>query len=380
MLLCLTMLACTSEKVGEAVKTLTLKQDVATEKANVSEHFSTVECVPLETAEDILIGVITKAVRHGDFIYVADANALYKFAPDGKFVAVLSKKGQGPDEYLNLSDFEVASDNEVWLLSRNARSIYLYTWDGEQKKKLQFEYWAAKMRMLSTDKMCVYIGNELNDSNQHQFKIIDLATGAIIRNDIEIDPIRAKFLHVNSANHFSPCLDGKYESFVYNIFDSYIYGIAKDSIVPVFQVDIYGKNIPESFYNEEYKDVSYFFQALFKGNYAYGAAFFAELRDKFLYSYFYGGQKHLALISKATNESTADFTLLLEDKLLSGFPVDLTETEMFVQDGSGLIIPLQPSDIMDFAKYHPESLDKIKEAIKFESDDQNPVLLFLNGD
>jgi hypothetical protein len=93
-------------------------------------------------------------------------------------------------------------------------------------------------------------------------------------------------------------------------------------------------------------------------------------------SYFYDRALHLALVSKETKQSTVDFTSFAEDTHLAGYPVDPAELNPFVY-GNELIIPLDPSDIIDYAAEHPEAADRIREAIKYVNADQNPVLLIV---
>jgi hypothetical protein len=359
-----------------SVKTLTVTRETVTEKINSADYFTSITCIPLETNAETLIDNIVKVVHRGKFIYVADRFALYRFHEDGTLDRKIQKTGSGPGEYAGISDFEAATEETVWILSRNNRKLYLFTWDGELKKSVELDCRASKMYMISPEKICLYAGNEREATNHHQFKIIDVNTNEIISNQLEIDPEKAKYLHVHSPCHFSS--NEKGEIYVFNIFDDAVYEIMHDKFVPVFKTDLFGRNIPASFYNDAYTDVSYFFQALLKGNYAWGTVLFAEYKDVYLHSCYYEGTNHMSFISKETNKSLTSFKSISENVLLSGYPVDLTETTVFLQQKSSeWIIPLIPSEIMEYAKEHPETFKKVKETIKYSSEDQNPVLLFL---
>ena len=63
-------------------------------------------------------------------------------------------------------------------------------------------------------------------------------------------------------------------------------------------MNILDKNIPASFYDVEYADVSYFFRALFLNNYAYGTSLFLESETMYLYSYYYKNNVTLRLFQK----------------------------------------------------------------------------------
>jgi len=372
------MIACSSGKQDEAsgTDTLVIKKESFAGRINSLAAFASIKCVPVATDDESLIGEITKIVHRDGFIYILDRTSLYRFTEAGTLSGKISRPGQGPEEYAGISDFEIASPEEVWILSRNDKKLNRYGWDGALKQPFKLNIRAAKMLFLSPEKMFLYTGNETDGDNHFQTRIMDLNTGETISEWLEIDSCKAKYLHIGSTNHFSRNAAGKGDYF-YNTFDDLIYDLSNDRISPAFKIDLFQKNIPASFFANEYRDVSVFFQSLFAENYAYGTPLFVEGTKNYLVSYFYDGMQHLALVSKETKQSTVDFTSFAEDACLAGYPVvDLAELTIFVY-GNELIIPLDPSEIMDYAATHPEAADKIREAIKYVSDDQNPVLLIV---
>jgi hypothetical protein len=368
--------ACNSSNQDDArnLTTLTIKEESFANQVNSSAAFSSVKCVPLATDNETLLSdQITKIVHQDGFFYIADNGVLYRFTEEGILSGKISKKGQGPDEYYGLSDFQIASPDSVWLLSRASQALFLYTWDGELKKKIKFNYWAYKMHLISPDKLCIYIGNEEDENNHYQTRIIDLNTNSTISECLKIDYYKKMYIHVMSANHFVQNKDHK-NTYFFSPYDDLIYEISNDSIFPVFKVDMFQKNIPASFFNNEYSDARVWGQALSTKNYAWGGYEFIEGQKEYLYLYKYEDKWHIALISKKTKQSVIDFTSFTEDIKLFGYPVSVYGG--FVNEDE-FIIPIFPSDIMDYAKEHPDIADKLKESIKYESEDQNPVLLIL---
>jgi hypothetical protein len=357
----------------EAIK-LTLTKEVAVEPLNSSQFFSSVKCIPLSTDEESLVGEIGKIMHRNGVIYVSDRFALYRFTEEGLFSGKISKRGNGPDEYAGISDFEIEPDGGVWILSRNDQTLGLYSQNGRLDRKIRINCWATKIYLIAPGKMCLYIGNEYDDNNHHQVRIIDLNAEQVLSNWLEIDLQRAKYLHVNTLSHFCAAKDGQ-GAYFYNLFDDYIYSLSGDGMEKRFRVDMAGRNIPSSFYEVEYKDVSYFFQALLSAGYPYGTVLFAEGDKVYLYAYYDGGKLHLAVISKETNKSIADFTTLTEDVLLSGYPIDLTENYIHVQGDNEIILPLSPPEIMEYGESRPEIRDQLRKTIQYKNEDQNAVLL-----
>jgi hypothetical protein len=352
---------------------LKLTERACVERANASQFFASAKCIPLSTGDESLIGEIAKVVRHGNYIYVADRSGLYRFMEDGTFSGKINKQGNGPDEYAAISDFEIESADKVWILCRSSQTLNQYSWNGTLNRKIKFNFWAAKMRLISPGKMCLYIGNERDENNRHQIKIIDLKTEDVLNNFMEIDEKKAKYLHVKSPSHF--CMKEDSLCYFYDVFDDYIYSLSGERMTKRFRMNILDKNIPASFYDVEYADVSYFFKALFSNNYAYGTLLFLESETVYLYSYYYKKQRRVALISKETHESVADFTALTEDMTLYGYPLDMGETDLHVQNDNEIIIPLQPYKIIEYCGAHPEIEDKLKKVIQYTGEDQNAVLL-----
>ncbi|MDR1331987.1 MAG: 6-bladed beta-propeller [Tannerella sp.] len=380
-LLLLSLAGCHPRQAAvETPAELSISSDVYTERAKSSDIFSSVTCVPLETNADLLLDNAVKILHRDHYIYVADRFALYRFDEDGRSCGTVNRHGPGPEEYRGIADFEINADQTVWILSRNDRTLYKYTWEGRLEKTVRLNYWATKMYFLTPDKVCFYIGNEMDENNRHQFKTVDIGTDSVIANHLEIDPGKARYLHVFSNGHFSraPGRDGGL--YVFHLFDDLIYQYADDGLQPAFRMNLNHRNIPPSFYDDDYSDVSVFFQALFKGNYAYGTNLFVEYGKDWLYSYSYGGERHLSLISKSTREATLDFKTLVEDATLSGYPVNLTEQSIFIQEDGELILPLDPPEIAEYAKNHPDEAVRrsLHRHIRHADEDPNPLLLLLN--
>jgi hypothetical protein len=336
--------------------------------------------VPLETNRDLLLDNAVKIMHRGSFIYVADRFALYRFDEDGKSCGVIRRNGPGPEEYRGIADFEVNADRTVWILSRTDRTLFKYTWEGRLEKTVRMDFWATKMYFLAPEKVWFYIGNEMDENNRHQLQTLDLGADSVIAGQLEIDPVKARYLHVHSAGHFSRAFGSEKGIYFFTVFDDMIYRRLNGELQPVFRMNLNHRNIPPSFYDGDYSDISVFFQALFKGDYAYGTDLFVEYEKDWLYSYFYGGERHWSFISRVTREATLDFKTLVEDAVLSGYPVNLTEQSCFIQENSELILPLDPSEIVEYAKNHPdeEARQNLRQRIRYADEDPNPVLLILN--
>jgi hypothetical protein len=360
-----------------SVTTLSVVPGSLVEKAKSSELFSSVSIVSLETNQDVLLnGEIVKIDRKGDDIYVADRSAVYKFGSDGSLLKKMSKLGPGPEEHRSISDVEIIDDDSLWILCRGNQTLYKFDWEGKLLDLIKLNCWAAKMYLLSPEQMCLYIGNEMNEDNRHQLRTINPVTGEVIGRYKEIDPKEARYIHMIQSNRFSLSANGMYYFSTY--YDN-IYELRDGILSPVYYVNILNKNIPDSFFDKEYADIRDFSEARSKRDFAYGTNLFIESDNVYLFSYMYDKTCHYAFISKDTKESFVDFTTIVEDVSLQGYPIKLLEQKAFIQKNNELILPVQPFDVMQYAQENmsAEEISQLKQKLKLSEDDQNPVLLIL---
>lgn len=111
-----------------------------TEKAKISEISESVEYIPLQTTDSVLIGGIEKLiVWQGDFfIWDKQAESIYRFDGEGKFKSKFFKQGGGPGEYPRIFDFNMdRSNGHLWIYSDMTNSLYEYTAEGEFIQKIK---------------------------------------------------------------------------------------------------------------------------------------------------------------------------------------------------------------------------------------------------
>ena len=93
---------------------------------NASDFIEKMEVIMLETNDNCLLAHTSKIKYINGKIYIFDmlTNSLLIFNKDGSCDTILSKKGIGPGDYLQMLDFNV-SDNEIQIMDY-ARAIKKY--------------------------------------------------------------------------------------------------------------------------------------------------------------------------------------------------------------------------------------------------------------
>ncbi|MDR0700697.1 MAG: 6-bladed beta-propeller [Tannerella sp.] len=95
----------------------------------LSEFTTGMEAIKLETSDSCLLGAISQLRISDKFLYIKDIHfdGIYKFDRNGEFIGRLHQKGQGPGEYIEISDFiidEAQNTLEIFDLQKKKLLIY----------------------------------------------------------------------------------------------------------------------------------------------------------------------------------------------------------------------------------------------------------------
>lgn len=145
-----------------------------------SDFFDCIDLIPLETNSESLIKLIDKVIDYQQRFYILDRQlaCLFIFDSDGHFLNKINNRGGGPNEYINISDFELDYKREkVLLLSSVDRTLHIYDLDGnfEEKRNLpniKGEY--GTCRFLSDDILVFWTSDREN-----RLKFYSLASNQI---------------------------------------------------------------------------------------------------------------------------------------------------------------------------------------------------------
>lgn len=362
-----------SQLENNVVRKIDIPIEAFTASVKLSEIADDVECIPLETNDSTILDNLTRIINKGGDLYVSDKSSLYKFDGHGNLCVKMSRQGVGPKEYIQISDFQVATDETIWILSRSNKCLYNFELNGALNRKIEFNFWVSKICLIDDENMLLYIGNEKNADNSHQMKLFDLVNNCVIANYFPIDDKKAQYMHVKSNNYFSKENDSIY---FFEVFCDTVYSIVQNELTPKYYFNLADKNIPKSFFDTKYRDVMNFFQHLSKNKYAYGTNFFLRSLNYSLMSYYYNGECYLSVISNNDGNSKVG-RQILADVFLFNYPIVLNDLVVFLSSDREIIIPLVPDDIMEYANNMLDEKEQsvLKNRINYSGSDQNLVLL-----
>lgn len=126
------------------------------DKVSLWDIFSHIELIPLETNEQSLIKQVSKIIPYDDNYYVLDyrKSEILMFDSNGKYLHKISDRGEGPQEYANISDFEIDEvNNNLSVLAPVNYSMYEYDFKGNFLNKYKLpDIIGAYMSFISLNK------------------------------------------------------------------------------------------------------------------------------------------------------------------------------------------------------------------------------------
>lgn len=114
-------------------KPITIKCKVSDAKVNVSDVFSSVDFIKLETPKESLLTYPADIQLVDDYLIIFDGTRkIYVYTKDGKFVRQIGRFGRGPGEYIQLADMIVDKQNHLIEIYEDfTRRILVYDFNGK---------------------------------------------------------------------------------------------------------------------------------------------------------------------------------------------------------------------------------------------------------
>ena len=143
-----------------------LSEKEAKEVMDFGMFIDSIEYIPLETRNDILIGEINRMALHNDRFYLLDkytAKAIFIFDKTGKHINTISAFGRGPNEYISPKSISVDKfNNELILVDSNDYSLLYYDLDGNFKRKEQCGIRFSDVLRITKEDFLIYTGTYWN--------------------------------------------------------------------------------------------------------------------------------------------------------------------------------------------------------------------------
>lgn len=215
-------------------------------KITVSSIFDSITYIPIGNKKDEpLLKEITKLEIFKFHIYILDKqlNNLYIYDINGNFIKKIGNIGQGPGEFIKISDFAINTiSNEVIILDRTGRKILIYNLNGDFKYTNKINIMAQQLAVSNNQYISYTSGSDYftKSKNSLGYNLFILNKDCSIQSKLfkynkDLDNIiNSKALDVN--------IDDNIVSFNYAIYDT-IYLIKGGEIIKKNQYRFQQKQI-----------------------------------------------------------------------------------------------------------------------------------------
>src|SRR5690625_2308928 len=156
-------------------------------KKDIREHLKMKESVILEFNEDYPIQNIHKIVVQEPYIFILDnvQNYLYLYDDQGEFIRQIGSLGNGPGEYLDMTDFEI-SGKEIIVFSNASRKILHFNITGSFIKEIPIIFHGASVVPIDSNYL---LWTQNNVSPQIPYDLILMnSSGEMIRGEQKLNP------------------------------------------------------------------------------------------------------------------------------------------------------------------------------------------------
>lgn len=210
---------------------------------SLSEWMDSIRIVRLNLDDSIVLGSPVRIVHCDSSFYAADigyTSLIYRFGEDGTFLGSIGKKGKGPGEYLQLSDFYIdESTDNIYVGSYP--DFRLYNFDKEGHFKSQKTLRTRSQGFTKTSEgFWIYSGH--NNGYQPERVLLTDDTLGIRK---KFFPLETRCLPVVND---SPFTTWKERIFLTMPLSPDICEIRGDTLFPVLNFDFGEYNVPEHFW------------------------------------------------------------------------------------------------------------------------------------
>lgn len=356
------VMSCNSDKKSNDF--LQINVDLEDNAIHLSDIFSSLKVVPLQTTDSSLIADRTQLKFSNQFIFIESNQSIKLFDYEGNFIQDFGRKGSGAGEYLGISDFCIDEQSKkIEILDKRQKKIFQYDYEGNYLGEIPLNFWALKFIRNTNNDLFVYNGNERDNDNKYKLRMFSNDKKSSF---LEINPKTSKYLHIFNPTNFHKKND---EILLFEAFNDTIYTLGHNIVKPKYIISYNGRNVPSSFYeSKKFSNVFEFFQEFKKYDYVNSTYNVFESETKLFFQCFKQTEKYMVSYDKNTKK-TLSYNKIIDDLFSKGKELPFQESEItFIAENNTVMFMIQPLWLLEnkISELYP-NLNNLKE-------DDNPLL------
>lgn len=218
------------------------------ELGELSEVFSDIKIIALESNDSVLVGAVDDIIIHNDTILILDKNfkSVYIFDIYGKVISMINDYGRGVDEYLSISCIYINENNNIVLVDNSLKKGFEYSLKGEFLKSINFPYSIKTIDVLADGTKI--INKDKVDSKNPSGYLLSIQD----RSGYEKRFFPHTYVNGSVVYEKNRCITIDSNKIIYSTLDSdTIWVYTANEFLPKFLIDFLGYGIPKELYDEE---------------------------------------------------------------------------------------------------------------------------------
>ncbi len=334
-----------------------------------------VEVINLD-CDEVIIGEIGKVIRFDTIIYLMDKSQnrnIYLFNLEGDFMNVISNYGNGPEEYVQLTDMFIdPGDSTLNIVSRVDNKLFKYDLRGEKLLAIQKTPKSFTSMMKTDNGYMAYMANWIQDPEE-PYNIWLMNENLEIREHFfEIDKT------LGSRSHSDGYVFSVYRDIYYYItpMDYHIYVIADDHVEAKYSFDLGRLQLPDVSKAEIMNDDK---RRELVNKYVYRFYNFQETENHLVVHFIFQGQNLLGVYNKKEKEANIVELSAYEGKYFFSFGniIGFDEETIYTTVEASKMKRMWDGkdEYNNFEEKYPEQIDNLRKKFKTIREDGNPFLV-----
>ena len=255
MVACLSLVACTTQQTEQSLgkqpyTVIPFEKGVENEKqVKLSEIAEKITFVPMETTDASLLNKVRAnniISVNGNIVIPCFNMGAFAFDEKGKFIAPISRKGQGPAEFLRFVGVSGNSDLNL-IYVKDGRKMMAFRPDGtfvDEYKTPGALHWESSIAMQDS----IMLSAVINYTGQRPYRLIlTNAQGDTLKAFPQYDrfeiPKGMNYIYINNKENF--LYQYKDESVYHDYYCDTLYTVTLDSLLPRYLLDMGKYKLPK---------------------------------------------------------------------------------------------------------------------------------------
>ncbi|MEB2776492.1 6-bladed beta-propeller [Algoriphagus sp. D3-2-R+10] len=153
------------------------------DKVELSDLIKIKTVTKLNDESKFFITDIKKVERWIDYILILEKNkkVLVCFDSQGSFISTVGSKGEGPGQYIEVTDFTVDTNNKlIYIYSRSNRSIYVFDELLNFEKLISTNIFASYINLIDDGKIAFYMDMNHKRDDEFNIQVLDPKSGKVV--------------------------------------------------------------------------------------------------------------------------------------------------------------------------------------------------------